>query len=141
MTRANVITPTITEVFDETAATYDSTFTNSAIGLVQRESVWMEIDRTFAAGQHILEINCGTGVDALHLASRGVHVTACDSSPRMIQVARQRAVPAEVPATVDFRVLANERIGTMRKEGPFAGIFSNFSGLNCMPEVCFLAYD
>jgi SAM-dependent methyltransferase len=135
------LSATITEAFDEIAATYDSSFTNSLIGSVQRKAVWMEIDRAFAPGQHILEINCGTGVDALHLARRGVHVTACDSAPQMIDVARQRATLAEISATVDFRVLANERIGTMRSEGPFEGIFSNFSGLNCMPDLSFLAYD
>ena len=141
MARAYLATTTMTEAFKEIAATYDSSFTNSLIGSAQRRSVWMEIDRTFAAGQHILEINCGTGVDALHLAGRRVHVTACDSAPQMIQVARQRAALQEIPATIDFRVLANERIGTMRDEGPFDGIFSNFSGLNCMADLSFLAYD
>lgn len=141
MTRGHPSATTITEAFDEIAATYDSSFTNSLIGSAQRKAVWTEIDRTFAPGRHILEINCGTGVDALHLASRGVHVTASDSAPRMIHVARQRADLAEVSATVDFRVLANERIGTMRNEGPFDGIFSNFSGLNCMSDLSFLAYD
>lgn len=141
MTRVYLATTSITDAFNDRAATYDSDFTNSFIGSAQRRSVWMEIDRTFTAGQHILEINCGTGVDAVHLACRGVHVTACDSAPQMIQVARQRAALAEIPATIDFRVLANERIGTMRNEGPFEGIFSNFSGLNCMADLSFLAYD
>ncbi len=134
-------TMTASEAFNEIAGAYDSSFTDSGVGLAQRESVWKEIDRTFAEGQHILEINCGTGVDALHLARRGVHVTACDSAPRMIDVARQRAALAEISATVDFRVLANERIGAIRNEGPFEGIFSNFSGLNCMADLSFLAYD
>lgn len=141
MTRDYLTTTTITETFDEIAVTYDSTFTNSVIGSVQRKSVWMEIDRTFTPAQRVLEINCGTGVDALHLASRGVHVTACDSSPRMIQVARQRTAPAEVSAIVDFRVLPNEQIGAMRHERPFDGILSNFSGLNCMADLSYLAYD
>jgi ubiquinone/menaquinone biosynthesis C-methylase UbiE len=127
--------------FDEIAETYDATFTNSAIGSAQRRSVWKEIDRTFTAGQRVLEINCGTGVDALHLATRGVHVTACDSAPQMIAVARQQGALAEIPATVNFRLLANEQIGTLRNEGPFDGILSNFSGLNCVPDLSFIAYD
>lgn len=132
---------TASEAFGEIAGTYDAGFTDSAIGRAQRKQVWKEIDRTFTPGQHVLEINCGTGVDALHLAVRGVHVTACDSAPQMIAVARQRVHFASVQATVDFRVLANERIGTLRNEGPFDGILSNFSGLNCTPDLSFLAYD
>lgn len=131
---------TASEAFDEIAKTYDATFTNSAIGRAQRKSVWKEIDRAFTPGQHVIEINCGTGIDALHLAGRGVHVTACDSAPQMIAVARQRAQLASVSAMVDFRVLANERIGTLLNEGPFDGILSNFSGLNCIPDLSFLAY-
>lgn len=131
---------TASEAFNQIAGAYDANFTDSAIGRAQRKSVWKEIDRAFTPGQHVLEINCGTGVDALHLAGRGVHVTACDSAPRMIAVARQRARLTSVSATVDFRVLANERIGTLRNEGPFDGILSNFSGLNCIPDLSFLAY-
>ncbi|HXH49045.1 MAG TPA: class I SAM-dependent methyltransferase [Terriglobia bacterium] len=132
---------TTADAFDKIAEIYDASFTNSAIGSAQRRSVWKEIDRNFTAGQRILEINCGTGVDALHLAGRRVHVTACDSAPRMIAVARQRADQTATSATVDFRVLANERIGTLRNEGPFDGVLSNFSGLNCIPDLSFIAYD
>jgi ubiquinone/menaquinone biosynthesis C-methylase UbiE len=129
------------EAFDRIAETYDATFTNSAIGSAQRRSVWKEIVRNFTAGQRILEINCGTGVDALNLAMRGVHVIACDSAPQMIAVAKLRADHAATPATVEFRVLANEQIGMLRNEGPFDGVLSNFSGLNCVADPSFLAYE
>ena len=141
MTFSSGTAMTPSEAFDEIAETYDASFTNSATGSAQRNSVWKEIDRTFTAGQHILEINCGTGVDALHMATRGIHVTACDSAPRMIAVAQLRADYSAISGTVDFRVLATERVGTLRNEGPFDGVLSNFSGLNCIPDLSFLAYD
>jgi SAM-dependent methyltransferase len=141
MTLSSGTAMTTFEAFDEIAETYDSAFTNSAIGSAQRKSVWREIDQIFTTGQRVLEINCGTGVDALHLARRGVHVIACDSAPQMIAVAKQRAALAAISATVSFRVQANERIGTLRNEGPFDGVLSNFSGLNCVPDLSFLAYD
>src|SRR5439155_636698 len=84
-------------------------------GRAQRDTIWHELDRVFRPGQHILEINCGTGVDAIYLASRGVDVLACDSAPRMIEVARKRllkAQPRSKPPSgrrwgrVDFRALA-----------------------------------
>jgi ubiquinone/menaquinone biosynthesis C-methylase UbiE len=125
----------VSSPFDEIADTYDARFTNSAVGLAQRGSVWEELDRTFRAGQRILEINCGTGVDALHLARRGVEVVACDSASGMIAVARQRSGAAGSRAPVDFRILATERIGELRNEGPFDGILSNFAGLNCIQDL------
>lgn len=135
------MTTTASAAFDEIAESYDASFTSSATGSAQRKAVWKEVDRTFTAGQRVLEINCGTGVDAMHLASRGIQVTACDSAPRMIAVARRRADLVARLAAVNFRVLANERVGTLKYEGPFDGILSNFSGLNCIPDLSFLADD
>src|SRR4029453_973425 len=79
-----------TAPFDAVAERYDDVFSNSPIGFAQRRSVWIEMDRAFHTGHRILEINCGTGIDALYLANRGVSVVACDSSPRMIAEARRR---------------------------------------------------
>jgi ubiquinone/menaquinone biosynthesis C-methylase UbiE len=67
--------------FDALADTYDQTFTFSQIGRAQREAVTREMDRVFRPGGRVLEINCGTGVDAVCLASRGVEVLACDAAP------------------------------------------------------------
>jgi ubiquinone/menaquinone biosynthesis C-methylase UbiE len=141
MTLSSETTTTVASVFDEIAEVYDTTFTNSAIGLAQRKPMWKEIDQTFVAGQRILEINCGTGVDALHLARRGVDVVACDSAPRMIAVARKRSGLAGVSTMVDFRVLATEKIRELQNEGPFDGILSNFAGLNCISDVSPVAHD
>jgi ubiquinone/menaquinone biosynthesis C-methylase UbiE len=56
--------------FDALAGEYDKMFTTSLIGRAQREAVWDVLDRTFFPGEKILELNCGTGEDALHLARR-----------------------------------------------------------------------
>ncbi|HVQ63229.1 MAG TPA: hypothetical protein VMT78_01770, partial [Terriglobia bacterium] len=55
--------------FEAIAGVYDDVFSDSPIGRAQRRAVWNEMDREFREGQSILEINCGTGIDALHLAS------------------------------------------------------------------------
>ena len=132
--------------FDALAETYDETFTRSLIGRAQRDAVWRELDRVFRPGQSILEINCGTGVDAVHLAGRGVQVLACDSSPRMIEVARRRlAGPGfALRASVEFEVLATEEIGTLHAPGSppqFDGVLSNFAGLNCVEDLPRVARD
>lgn len=119
--------------FDAVAEQYDEAFTNSLIGRAQREAVWRRLDCCFRSGQRILELNCGTGVDALHLAERGVAVLACDAAPKMIEVARSKRVP--MAGRVEFRVLETERIGDLEDRGPFDGAFSNFAGLNCVEDL------
>ena len=138
---AAVATSTREAPFDHVAESYDEVFTNSLLGRAQRDSVWEELDRCFRPGQRILELNCGTGVDAVHLGERGVEVLACDVAPRMIQVARRRTASQQASARVDFRVLATEEIAALAGEGPFDGVFSNFGGLNCVPDLSAVARD
>ena len=129
------------EAFDGIAGEYDTRFTNSLIGRAQRASVWRELDNLFHSGQRVLEINCGTGVDAAHLADRGIHMVACDGSPEMVAVARQRLQRSAHGDHIDLHVLAIEQIGNLAKDGPYDGVVSNFSGLNCVEDLHPVARD
>ena len=131
----------IVEPFDAIAASYDRIFTDSLIGRAQRAQVWKEMDRTFQPRQRLLEINCGTGVDACHMAARGIRVLACDSSQSMIAVAQQRLRASEYENLVEFRQLAIERLAQLRGLEPFDGVLSNFGGLNCISDLRSVARD
>jgi len=121
--------------FDALAELYDSLFTNSVIGRAQRNAVWSVAEQVFIRGDYLLELGCGSGEDALFLARAGMSLLACDISQRMIAVAMARA-RAELPgARLEFRVIANEQVGELPLERPFAGVFSNFSSLNCVEDL------
>ena len=121
--------------FDACAERYDDVFTNSRVGRAQRASVWREMDLLFKPGQRILEINCGTGVDALHLAESGVRVVACDASRKMIGAARDRLWRTSTQALVDLQTLPTEKLGRIEGAALFDGALSNFSGLNCVEDL------
>ncbi len=121
--------------WDLIADDYDRNFPETVIGKVQRDAVWRELDRNFRPGMRILELNCGTGIDAVHLAGLGVRVVACDLSSKMIDAACRRLGAAGLDEVVDLRVLDTEKIETLIDDGPFDGAFSNFSGLNCVRDI------
>ena len=121
--------------FDRIAQVYDQRFTDSLIGRAQREAVWRVLTKTFHANDSLLELNCGTGEDAIFLASKGISVFACDASPQMIARATQRLQHDAPPTTVVFCDLPTERIGELHPDVPFDGAFSNFSGLNCVANL------
>jgi SAM-dependent methyltransferase len=125
--------------WDKAAETYDQVFTHTLIGQAERNAVWRELGRVFHSGQRILELNCGTGVDAAHLAETGVRVLACDIAPRMIEMARQRVGSTGLGQLIDFRVLATEDIAALGDEGPFDGAFSNFAGMNHVEDLSAVA--
>jgi ubiquinone/menaquinone biosynthesis C-methylase UbiE len=125
--------------WDSIAENYDQVFPETVIGKVQREAVWRDLDKAFQPGMRVLELNCGTGIDAVHLAQRGVRVVACDVSAGMIASAQRRVDTAGLAALVDLRVLPTEEIDSLAVEAPFDGAFSNFSGLNCVQDISCVA--
>jgi ubiquinone/menaquinone biosynthesis C-methylase UbiE len=117
------------EPFDTIALDYDRLFTRSEIGKAQRSQVSRQINRCFVPGSHVLELNCGTGEDALSMARNGVRVSAYDASTEMVQVATERLRGESVSSNIQFAVLRNEDISML--VGTFDGALSNFGGLNC----------
>ncbi len=124
--------------FDELAADYDATFSDSALGRTLRALVWSRLEQVFRPAQRVLELGCGTGVDALALARRGVEVVAIDASPGMIQAARQKAAP---PGRVEFHCLPMERLAGAFEGRLFDGVLSNFGAVNCVRDLGALVND
>jgi SAM-dependent methyltransferase len=122
--------------FDATAEGYDAEFSNTAVGKMQRDLVWSFLD------QHIfpfykeknqksaLELNCGTGEDAVWLAKNNWKVLATDLSPRMIEVTQRKANTSGVGNHIHTQSLGFHQISELNKQ--FDLVFSNFGGLNCI---------
>ncbi len=120
------------DAFSVIAGSYDDTFTDTSIGAVMRSAVWAHLGRVFSKGDRVLELNCGTGVDAAWLEARGVHVIATDAAPGMVEVAVKRGIDARVCRAEDIREFAEPL-------GPFDGALSNFGGLNCVGDLADVA--
>jgi ubiquinone/menaquinone biosynthesis C-methylase UbiE len=140
----SLVTPTehaAGRAFDGIAERYDDIFTHSLIGRAQRQAVWERIRQIFRPGDYVLEVNCGTGEDALFLARHRVVVLACDASEKMIGVARKRFVTENPSSPVQFDVLPIERLSEISRARLFDGILSNFAGLNCVRDLVRAAGD
>lgn len=122
--------------FDSMAADYDQAFTDTLIGARMRQAVWRRLDAAFCPGAHVLELNCGTGEDAVYLARRGVHVLATDISSAMLAAARAKVERAGLHELVQVEQLDITRLAE-HAAGPrhFDGALSNFGGLNCVADL------
>jgi len=121
--------------FDAIAHDYDRIFTHSILGKAQRSLVHEALRGHFRKGQRILDLNCGTGEDAIHLASMGISVLACDVSERMLEVARIKTASHQSNLPIAFAACANEDLDTLQNRAPFDGALSNFGGLNCTADL------
>src|SRR2546428_5244991 len=130
---------TSTAAFDGLAPAYDARFTHTALGGFMRRAVWRWLDRAFDPGDRVLELNCGTGEDGVHLAGRGVRVVGTDGSAAMVDIARAKAQDAGVGDTLLVRQLEIEQLEDLAVEsgggGGWDGAFSSFGGLNCVADL------
>lgn len=123
--------------FDVAAKTYDADFTNTRIGRYLRGRVWQRLDRLFKPGDTVLEIGCGTGEDAVHLAQRGVHVIATDASPEMLNQTEQKAHDFQVSGFIEVRQLDLNDLPYWDLQ--VDGAYSNFGAVNCTNDWAGLA--
>jgi ubiquinone/menaquinone biosynthesis C-methylase UbiE len=112
-------------VFDEIASRYDAVWSDTPVGKAQRSAVWRRLDPLFKKGDFVLDLGCGTGVDALHLQSRGVSMYGIDSSPQMIELARKRGIEADCCPIEHLRYF----------DLCLDGVISNFGALNCVSSL------
>jgi SAM-dependent methyltransferase len=116
--------------FDRAAASYDAEFGTNPSGLVFRHVFQERLRALFAPGSRVLDLGCGTGEDAVFLASIGVRVHALDVAESMVERTRGKALAFGIGAdrmTVERRA-AEDVAGA--GEG-FDGALSNFGALNC----------
>jgi SAM-dependent methyltransferase len=125
--------------FDSMAERYDAEFTASALGRVLRAMVWARFAACFAPCSSLLELGCGTGEDAIHLAKSGHRVLATDASARMIDCARRKAEAAGIADRIRFQVATMESLSAVLGTEVFDGVYSNFGAVNCAPDLAALA--
>jgi cyclopropane fatty-acyl-phospholipid synthase-like methyltransferase len=115
--------------FNNYAQDYDAHFTNSFIGRAQRNIVHEYLATVLHQEMTVLEINCGTGEDALFLSPKCKSLRCSDVSENMIAVAKQKTKDLD---NCQVEVRSIQRINT---DITYDLIFSNFGGLNCLsPE-------
>jgi SAM-dependent methyltransferase len=119
--------------FDSVAADYDGPRGNNVLVQRMRRSLWETVGRELRPGARLLDLGCGTGIDALHFAQLGHPVDATDWSPAMVARTRARIADAAPPSEVRVHHLGIQELGSL--DGTFDGIYSNFGPLNCVPDL------
>jgi SAM-dependent methyltransferase len=120
--------------FDVLAPSYDADFTRTAIGTYLRGITHQRLAPYIKQGDSVLELGCGTGEDALWLATQGAHVTATDASHKMLDLTRHKTHGKTVQvAQLDMNALPVDYTQD------FDGVFSNFGALNCVEHRSDLA--
>jgi ubiquinone/menaquinone biosynthesis C-methylase UbiE len=123
------------DAFDSVAADYDGPRGNNGAIQDMRNEMWRWLDATFAPGGRLIDLGCGTGLDAIRMAQRGHHVTATDWSPQMVQRTHVRAGRERLTDRVRSLAVGAHELHRVDGDGTFDGAYSNLGPLNCVPEL------
>jgi SAM-dependent methyltransferase len=123
--------------FDSVAPTYDGPQGNNHLIQRMRDIVWRQIDALLpAVPAEMIDLGCGTGIDAQHFAELGHHVVATDWSPAMVERAAARAAVVS-PGSIEAVHAGSQELHLLEPEhrGRFHLAYSNFGPLNCVPDL------
>ena len=121
--------------FDSVAADYDGNRGNNALIQDMRAEMWHWLDATFAPRSRLLDLGCGTGLDAVRMAQLGHHVTATDWSPAMVLRTEERADRARLGERVQALNVGAHELRRLGGDGSYDGAYSNLGALNCVPDL------
>ena len=136
----DTVTEQSRKAFDAAAPVYDNEYENLVAIKRIRLITSRVIRQYFAPGDVLLELNCGTGTDALHLGRHGIHVLATDFSPMMIHEAQKKIADQQLKKFVSTQILSYLDLKNLC-DRVFDGAYSNLGGLNCTNELYTVARD
>ncbi|HSM71240.1 MAG TPA: class I SAM-dependent methyltransferase [Anaerolineales bacterium] len=125
---------TIAEAFSRTAEKYDAFADDHPNQTRMRNRVYAHIQKFIPHGSHILELNCGTGTDAVKLAQRGYRVHATDIAAGMLKRLQHKIERFDFEDRITFQQCSFTELNQIRG-GPYNAVFSNLGGLNCLPTL------
>jgi len=123
------------DAFDSVAADYDGPRGNNELIQDMRGEMWNWLAATFVPGERLIDLGCGTGLDAVHLANLGFHITATDWSPLMVERTAARAAAEQVSDRVRAINIGAHELGLLEEAGAYDGAYSNLGPLNCVPDI------
>lgn len=124
----------VSTAFSKQSSTFDETDAENVILQWMRSRVRESVLKFWHKGEHILELNAGTGIDAIYFAQKGYYVHATDNAPGMLRILEKKVRENHLQdkiTTQNCSFLELENIGDQK----FDHIFSNFGGLNCTPKL------
>lgn len=124
----------VAEAFSRQSAIFDEIYSVNKIVQYKRERVRHHLKQYISPGSTILELNSGTGEDAIWLSQQGCKVHATDISAGMQEVFRAK-IKHNGNQNISYELCSFTQLEDLQLRGPYDMIFSNFAGLNCTGEL------
>lgn len=123
------------EAFSKQSSVFDDIYAGNTIVHYKRKRVRDHVAQFIKPASHILELNAGTGEDAIYFAQQGYTVHATDISKGMQEKLIEKAKAAGLQQKISHEICSFTALENLQQKGPYDYIFSNFAGLNCTDKL------
>ncbi|HEY4108861.1 class I SAM-dependent methyltransferase [Puia sp.] len=125
----------VAAAFSRQALVFDEYDAGNTIIHYKRQRVRTHVLSLLAPGSTILELNSGTGTDAIFFAREGHRVHATDIAEGMQARLREKVRAQHLDGIISTELRSFTDLANLSDKGPYDCIFSNFAGLNCTREL------
>jgi ubiquinone/menaquinone biosynthesis C-methylase UbiE len=123
------------KAFGKQALVFDDYDKDNTIIHYKRRRVREHVLHFLPPHSHILELNSGTGTDAIYFAEQGHFVHATDIAEGMQQKLKEKVARKALTNRITTELCSFSELASLEQRGPYDLIFSNFAGLNCTREL------
>ncbi len=124
----------VKEAFSKQSGIFDEYEEQNEILKWMRNFTRKHVLKYLQEGDEILELNAGTGLDAVFFAEKGHKIYCIDISEGMLEKLSAKVEDKNLSSLISFQLLSFEELNRLNKKS-FDYIFSNFGGLNCAENL------
>lgn len=128
------IITSVNQAFSKQSSHFDEEDASNSILQDLRTQVYRHVEKYLAPNSKILELNSGTGIDALHFIKGGHFVHATDLSDGMIVQIQDKIQKFQLQKLLTVQQVSFENLEDIALKN-FDFVFSNFGGLNCIQDL------
>lgn len=130
----NATNKAVNDAFSKQSIHFDSDDQSNPILKLWRKRVYNHVNQYIKPSSTILEINAGTGIDALYFVKQGHIVHTTDLSTGMISQIKQKSKIFELKGRLTYQQCSFEELDSIGIN-KVDYLFSNFGGLNCTNDL------
>lgn len=123
------------KAFGKQSAIFDQLYSSNIIVQYKRQRVRDHVAKLIKPKSRILELNAGTGEDAIWFAQQGYTIHVTDISKGMQEKLIEKVCQHKFEEQISYELCSFTELNHLKNKGPYDLVFSNFAGLNCTGEL------
>ena len=124
----------VSAAFSKQAPSFDEYDEKNPILQWMRKRVQDHVLKIVKPNSKMLELNCGTGIDAVFFAQRGFHIHATDNAEGMLNELNKKINTLQLQNHISTEKISFNQLEKLSGK-KYDHVFSNFGGLNCADDL------